>query len=129
MEREYGKQVEFLMIYIHEAHAVDGTAPMSRGRGPVIEEPITFEERKGIAKLCSGALDMSPLRMLVDDMDDSVATAYAAHPDRLYLVDEEGKVAYAGGKGPRGFSTTELEDALRAQLGLKPKDEKAGRRR
>lgn len=110
-------------MYIHEAHAVDGSAPGVPGRfgdHPVIEEPVTLDERKAIAKQCSGALDMSPLRMVVDDMKNTAATAYQAHPDRLYLVAKDGKVAYAGGPGPFGFKPDELEDAIRVELGMEP---------
>jgi hypothetical protein len=45
-------------------------------------------------------------------MDDAVMTAYAAHPDRLYLVDSDGRVAYAGGRGPWGFKPDELKAAM-----------------
>ena len=38
--------------------------------------------------------------------------AYAAWPDRLYLIDMEGKVAYAGGIGPSGFKPIELQQAI-----------------
>lgn len=89
-------------------------------RGPIVEEPLTYDEKKKVAQECAGTLDMSPLVMVVDDMKNTVADAYAAHPDRLYLVDPKGKIAYAGGKGPRGFSPDELEDAIRVQLGMKP---------
>lgn len=47
-----------------------------------------------------------------DDMDDSVSEAYSGAPDRLYLIDREGKVAYKGGRGPLGLNTDELEQAL-----------------
>ena len=50
---------------------------------------------------------------LVDDMEDSVSKAYAAKPDRLYLVGKEGKVVYRGGRGPSGFHPEELEEAIK----------------
>lgn len=53
-------------------------------------------------------------------MDDSTSFAYASFPDRLYLVGKDGKVAYAGGKGPRGFVPDDLEDAIRVSLELPP---------
>ena len=39
-----------------------------------------------------------------------------ALPDRLYLVGKDGKITYAGGRGPRGFKPDELEDAIREEL-------------
>ena len=45
-------------------------------------------------------------------MDDAVMTAYAAWPERLYLIDVDGRVLYAGGRGPFGFKPRELEKAI-----------------
>jgi type I thyroxine 5'-deiodinase len=55
--------------------------------------------------------------MLVDGMDDAVNRAYAAFPDRLYLVGRDGKIAFRGGPGPAGFRPDELEEAIRRELG------------
>ena len=41
---------------------------------------------------------------------------YGAHPDRLYLVGRDGKIAYTGGRGPTGFRPDELEEAITAEL-------------
>ena len=120
------------MVYIKEAHALDGASPKRDKGAPVVEEPLTLDERKAVAQTCSGALDMSPLKMLIDDMKDTTSTAYAALPDRLYLVNKGGILAYASGPGPRGFLPDELEDALREELELpkkeRPKSERTNRR-
>ena len=50
----------------------------------------------------------------VQDSADAAATAYAALPDRLYLVGIDGRVAYAGGRGPWGFRPGELGKAIDA---------------
>ena len=50
--------------------------------------------------------------MVVDRIDDAVGQAWAAWPDRLYLVDLDGTVVYRGGKGPMGFRPDELETVL-----------------
>jgi len=42
-----------------------------------------------------------------------VEKAYAAWPDRLYVVDNKGKIAYKSGKGPGGFKPLEMAAALR----------------
>ena len=67
---------------------------------------------------------MTPMRMLLDDMKDSTCKAWAAWPDRLYLVSKEGKIAFAGEQGPRGFKPEQLEAAIRKELGLPPREEK-----
>jgi hypothetical protein len=50
--------------------------------------------------------------LLVDDIDDRVGHAYSGMPDRLYVIDRDGKVAYKGGRGPFGFKSGEMEQAL-----------------
>jgi len=50
--------------------------------------------------------------MLIDGMDNAVGLAYGAWPDRIYVIDKDGKVFYKGGMGPRGFNPREMEQAL-----------------
>jgi len=64
--------------------------------------------------VCRTKLELEELPTLVDDVDDAVNAAYAAWPDRLYLVDVDGRIAYHGGRGPFGFAPDELEAAIRA---------------
>lgn len=122
----YGEKVEFLVVYITEAHALDGRSPKGGADGsPIVEEPVTLEERKAIARRCDIAIGLAPMRILIDDMKNTAGTAYAGHPDRLYLVDKAGRISYAGGRGPFGFSPDELEDAIRLDLKLTPIERKA----
>ena len=53
---------------------------------------------------------------LVDRMDDQVAIDYAAMPERLYLIDRDGSVAYRGGMGPMFFRPREWEEAIQELL-------------
>ncbi len=50
--------------------------------------------------------------MLIDDIDNTAETAYTAWPDRLYVVDKSGRIAYKGGRGPFGFKPRAMEKAL-----------------
>jgi len=121
MQAEYAEAVEFLVVYVREAHALDGSSPKGGGGNPIVEEPITLEERAEVASACVRELDMAPMKVVLDDMKDTAGGAYAAWPDRLYLVDDEGLVAFAGERGPRGFSPDALEVAIRKELGLPAK--------
>lgn len=53
---------------------------------------------------------------VVDGMDNATDKAYAAAPDRLYLVGKDGTIVYQGGRGPFGFLPGELEQAIRKEL-------------
>ena len=59
---------------------------------------------------------------LVDDILDNTAKSYAALPDRLFLVGKNGKLAYVGGRGPRGFKVEELAKAIRKEVGMGEKE-------
>src|SRR5688572_13230112 len=74
-------------------------------------QPRDAAERQGVAAKCGTALDIS-MPLLLDEMDDRVGHAYSGMPDRLYLIDREGRVAYKGGRGPFGFKAGELEQAI-----------------
>lgn len=104
------------MVYIKEAHALDSVAPSDFGG---IEDPVTEEERHEVCVRCVDDLGIT-IPAIVDDLDDSTNRAYGAWPDRLYLVGTDGKIAYAGGPGPRGFKPDELEKAIEAELNPPP---------
>src|SRR5437867_4809911 len=50
--------------------------------------------------------------LLVDGIHDEVGHAYSGMPDRLYVIDRAGRVAYKGGRGPFGFKPAEMEQSL-----------------
>lgn len=83
---------------------------------PVVEEPRTFAERLAAARACSAKLELGAIPSLVDDLDDAVGEAYEAWPDRLYLIDAAGRVAFRGGPGPFGFDPEAWEAALREEI-------------
>jgi hypothetical protein len=104
--------VEFLAIYVREAHPTDGWRMSSNDRaGIALAQPKTGAERVAAASQCEAHLEMS-IPLFVDEIDDRVGNAYSGMPDRLYLIDREGKVAFKSGRGPFGFFPGELEQAL-----------------
>jgi hypothetical protein len=109
--------VDFYVVYIQEAHPSDEwQVPVNVDDGVVFEQPKTFAEREEVAQACSLGLDVS-IPMLIDEMTNETNVAYAAIPDRLYLVDEEGRIAFRGDRGPMGFRPGEFERAIQAHLG------------
>jgi iodothyronine deiodinase-like protein len=99
-------------VYVREAHPTDGWRMASNDKvGIAVQQPCTLEERVGVAAKCCTALEMN-MPLLVDSLDDQVGHAYSGMPDRLYVIDRQGKVAYKGGRGPFGFKPGEMEQAL-----------------
>jgi len=90
-------------------------------------QPKTDQERTKIAKQCCAVLEIT-MPLLVDTVDDRVGHAYSGMPDRLYLIDRDGKVAYKGGRGPFGFKPGELEQQIAMMLADDPASADAGAR-
>lgn len=108
----YGHDVAFYVVYIREAHPEDGwVVSENRSADIAVVDPTTSEERAAVADAC---VVRSAIRIpvLLDRIDDAVARAYGAWPDRLYLIAEDGRVAYQGRMGPFGFLPEELEAAI-----------------
>ena len=52
------------------------------------------------------------LPVLVDRLDDAASNAFAAWPERIYVVDRDGRIAYVGGPGPFEFDPDAAAAAL-----------------
>lgn len=116
MYEKYGKEVEFFVVYIREAHPTDGWQVGANVREEIlITQPKSLLERSGVARQMCEALKIS-IPTYLDGMDDKVNQAYSGWPDRLYLVGVDGKIAYKGGPGPGGFRPDELEQAIQRHL-------------
>jgi hypothetical protein len=67
-----------------------------------LTDPKTLKERRNIAQKFAADLKTS-VPILVDTLDDEAARKYGGWPDRLFVIDAEGKIALSGGPGPGGF--------------------------
>ncbi len=85
------------MVYIHEAH------PNERNNQFQIDDPKTISERQKVAAEFAKELKLTP-PVLVDTIDNQADKLYAGWPDRVYIIDADGKIALKGGLGPGGFS-------------------------
>ena len=72
-----------------------------------------MEERARVAEACILRLELA-MPTLLDDMDNSTDRSYAAHPERLYVINREGTVVYQCGPGPFGFDVEGWENAIEA---------------
>ena len=109
-------EVAFFVVYIREAHPEDGwVLADNRDDGIEIVDPTNLAERVAAAQTCARRL-RTRIPMLLDDLDDAVASAYGGWPDRLYLIGRDGRVAFRGDVGPFGFKPEELAAAIDAEL-------------
>jgi hypothetical protein len=95
-------------VYLREAHPEDGwVLAENRREGVAVRDPRSTEERAACATWFG-----LPLPFVVDRVDDEVARRYGGWPDRMYLIDRDGRIAYQGRPGPEGFVVAELEAAI-----------------
>jgi hypothetical protein len=87
--------------------------PANERAGIHVNQPKTADERSKVATTCAASLKLS-MPCVVDGIDNKVGDAYAAWPDRLYIVDKEGKIAYKSEPGPRGFKVDEMAAKLKS---------------
>ena len=74
-------------------------------------QPTTAEERAEVAEACVLSLDLA-VPTLLDDMTNQVDTAYAALPERLYVINREGVITYRSEMGPWGFDVDAFVAAI-----------------
>jgi len=80
--------------------------------GVVFNQPREWSERQSVAQACCSKLNLS-IPCVVDTIDNTVDNLYAAWPERIFVINRTGKIAYAGKQGPWGFKPEEAERALR----------------
>ena len=100
------------VVYIEEAHASDvWQLPVNERQNVVFAAPKSMDERYGIASSCVRKLNIK-MPAVVDTFDDAVERAYTGWPDRLYVIDKEGRIAYKSAPGPFGFKPLEARQVL-----------------
>ena len=109
--------MNFLVVYITEAHPTDLWQTQSNLKDKVMfASPHSEEERAFVAGACVRKLGIE-IPAVLDEFGNSTESAYTAWPDRLYLVDSGGRIAFKSPPGPFGFKPADLRAAIE-KLGL-----------
>ncbi len=115
--QHYKDKATIYLVYIREAHPADGWWTKGNDAAGIrITDPRTQDERDDVAAKCMSTLRFT-VPCLVDGIDNVAEKAYAAYPDRIYVIDPAGTIVYKSGPGPRGFRPREMEVALQIVLG------------
>ncbi len=110
--RDYRDRAAFYIVYIQEAHPIDGWQVDDNERDDVlVASTVSKDDRANVAGMCVLNLGIE-LPALVDEPDNRVERAYTGWPDRLYVVDRDGRIAYKSAAGPFGFKPAEVEATL-----------------
>jgi hypothetical protein len=117
MYRKYRDRAAFFVVYIREAHPSDAwQLPVNVKDDVVYASPGNGEERVNLANICVARLGIE-MPALVDHFDDSTDAIYSGWPDRFYVIDRDGRIAYKSNPGPFGFKPAEVERILAGLVG------------
>jgi type I thyroxine 5'-deiodinase len=95
-----------------EAHPSDLWQMQSNIKDNVVyASPKSEDDRAALAGTCVRRLGIK-FPALVDSYDNAIERSYTGWPDRIYLIDRNGLVAYKSKAGPFGFQPEELKSAL-----------------
>jgi len=112
---QYRDRVEFYLVYIQEIHPSDGWQVLSNVQDDVLfEQPETIDEKAEMAGVCLLNLNLK-MPTLLDGMDNDVDLKYAALPERLFVLDAQGNVAWRSEMGPWGFDVDAWVAEIRRQ--------------
>jgi type I thyroxine 5'-deiodinase len=104
--------VAFLAVYILEAHPSDVWQMESNIKEKIVfASPKNQEERAFVAGACVRKLGIK-FPAVLDEFGNQTERAYTGWPDRIYLIDGLGRVAFKSRPGPFGFKPDELRAAL-----------------
>jgi len=99
-----------------EAHPADAWQDEDNFKDNIrVASPKNLEDRCALAETCLTKLALK-IPPLIDDVLNSTEIAYTAWPDRLYLLDRNGRIAYKSKPGPYGFKPAEMAEVLKRLL-------------
>ena len=111
--------MDFLTIYIREAHPTDEWMMKSNEKEKddvCYKQPKTIEDRIAIANDFTKRYNFA-VPFGIDEMSNAANDAYAAWPERLYIVDGRGQISYKGGNGPFKYNPKEVRAWLAQRYG------------
>jgi hypothetical protein len=79
-------------------------------------QPTTFAQRVAIANDFVSRFHY-PVPVAIDAMNDAADHLYGGWPERIYIIDETGKIVYRGGLGPFNYHPEEARAWLAQRFG------------
>ena len=114
--QDYKDRAAFYVVYIQEAHPIDAWQLNDNIKDDVlVKSTATKDERYDVANLCVKNLGIE-LPAIIDEADERVERAYTGWPDRLYVIDRDGRIAHKSAAGPFGFKPADVKTTLNRLL-------------
>jgi len=108
---ELNSPIDFIIIYIKEAHASDGWK-FDGSQYSFIANHRNIQNRLDAAKIMIEMAKINKISVYCDTIDDHTNHIFRASPERLYVLHDQ-KVLYQGQCGPVGYSIPSLEFFLK----------------
>lgn len=101
--------MDFLAVYISEAHAVDEWKLYT---DVCFNQPKTIDDRFEICSKFAARLHGN-MQIVVDNMNNDAQNTFSAWPERLFIIGGvDKKIVYKGDLGPDGYLPEEVENWL-----------------
>ncbi len=103
LRRDFGKDVEVLVLYVDEAHPALGKSAIAKGQwthkenvtdGILVRRPETAEARRVLALLAAERFGLATAGVVMDTPDNTTWDAYLHLPNASYVIGKDGKVAF-----------------------------------
>jgi tetratricopeptide (TPR) repeat protein len=116
LEKRYGAQASFLLVYIREAHTAETWESGRNVReGVGVKPAANMIEKREHASYCLRQLHLA-FPALVDGMDGAVEKAYAAWPSLAVVIGKDGRVIYSTRLTELDYRAENMQAALASAL-------------
>ena len=115
--RDLNSPIDFIIIYVKEAHASDGWK-FDGSQYSFIANHRDLQDRVEAVRTMIelGKIEKeSTISVYCDTMDDHTNHLFRAWPERLYVLYDQ-KIFYRGGSGPSGYSIPSLDFLLKTNV-------------
>jgi len=100
------------VIYIQEAHPSDFRQLEDNVEDKVVHaSPKGYEECVNLAGTCMTKLGIR-FPALIDEFNNTTEIAYTGWPDRLYVIDRDGRIGHKSAARPFGFKPAQVAQTL-----------------
>lgn len=109
MKAKYENLIEFINIYIDEAHPTDGWYIGGKENIPIHK---SLEDRVCASEHVANKID----DVYIDSMENNLKQFFGVQYERLYIINNN-CIVYRGGQGPMHYSLEEVDDYITKSIG------------
>ncbi len=120
LQKRYGSQAPFLLVYIREAHTAETWESGRNARdGVQVQAAANITEKREHASYCLRQLHLA-FPAVVDGMDGEVEKLYSAWPSLAVIVGKDGRVIYSTRLTELDYRAENMQSALESALAETP---------